>query len=330
MHLLAPEVLYSAMMKPGLHGGAPRIFVSSTAEDLKSCRKEVCELIRSLGLIDVAMERWPADPRPPLDVVQEALADSDVYLGILAWRYGSRLSDGGISYTEYEYDLASDLGKPRFLFLKHRTCPVLADDIDIDSTDIRRFRSKVENALLVHHFTNELELLRGVSASLFRSVAASETYRALSVGEQIILELRRLAREDILTRRHQLENFGIDSRRDWFIAGLARCNVGRFYVPRGGLMASVTKWLVRKQTPYLFVTGPSGSGKTNSILELIECVGRTPSPLAQRAVFVLPLGKYDPDSSFLNNVQTFLSGRQISASLSPAASDIGSRTAKFC
>ena len=67
----------------------PRIFVSSTSNDLKGCREEVCALLRALGLIDIAMEWWPAQARPPIKVVRQALADSDIYLGILAWRYGS-------------------------------------------------------------------------------------------------------------------------------------------------------------------------------------------------------------------------------------------------
>jgi hypothetical protein len=249
---------------------------------------------------DLSMESWPAGPQPPIDAVREKVSECDVYIGILAWRYGSRTPDN-ISYIEYEYDLACNLNKPRLLFLRDKLCPVLPDDIDVNSLEIRRFRQKVENALCVRYFANELELVRAVSASLVPTIIVFYGAK-ISHREQVVLQLRGLTQDDLLARRQQLESPHSATKRDWFIPGMARCNVGRFYVPRESTLAAVTKWLVKTQSPYLFVTGKSGVGKTNFVLELIDCIGRTPSPLVQRAVFLFAVGEYDLSKSFVENI----------------------------
>ncbi len=69
------------------------------------------------------MDWWPAGPHLPIDAVRKHVTECQVYVGILSWRYGSRTSDG-ISYIEYEYELAGTLDKPRLLFLRDKLCPV--------------------------------------------------------------------------------------------------------------------------------------------------------------------------------------------------------------
>jgi hypothetical protein len=299
---------------------ALKIFVSSTTRDLTDCRREVCNLIRALGFTDIAMESWAANHQPPLASVRQKLAESDIYVAILAWLYGTPVPGEPKSYTEFEYDLAGSLSKPRLVFLKDRLCPVLPDDIDVNSTAIREFRSRVERELLVGHFQTELDLLRAVSAALFEKVMALTRVQALPSSEKVILALRQLTQGDLLARAQQMEHGSDDPARQWFIGLLARCNVGRFYVRRESLLASVSTWLMRTRTPYLFITGPSGIGKSNFILELIECIGRTPSPLAQRAVFVFPLGEYNPTQSFAANLTAHLARH---GQLSPALTSEG-------
>jgi len=188
---------------------------------------------------------------------------------------------------------------------------VLPDDIDVNSEEIRKFRQKVEKDVSVMYFGNELELVRAVSASLLPTIIVRYG-REIPHREQVILQLRGLTQDDLLARRQQLESPHPAIKRDWFIPGMARCNVGRFYVPRESTLASVTKWLVQTRSPYLFVTGRSGVGKTNFVLELIDCIGRTPSPLAQRAVFLLAVGEYDLSRSFTENIGASIRHTQLS------------------
>jgi hypothetical protein len=133
--------------------------------------------------------------------------------------------------------------------------------------------------------------------------------------ERVLVALRRLTDSDLDFRKRQMDKPGEDRGREWFIKPLARCNVGRLYVPREAVLARVTNWLLRTQKTYMFVTGPSGIGKTNFVFELIECINRTPSPLAQQAVFVLPLGDCFPDKSFSENLELQLPSSRVSTDL---------------
>ena len=87
------------------------VFISSTTRDLKRYRDKRTDRVRNFQLSDIAMERWGASPEPPPAVVRDALEQSDVFVGIFAWRYGSTVDGRNVSYIEYEHELACELGK---------------------------------------------------------------------------------------------------------------------------------------------------------------------------------------------------------------------------
>ena len=65
-----------------------RIYVSSTFSDLQDQREAVYRALRRLGHDVVAMEDYVASDQRPLDRCLDDVASSDVYIGIVAWRYG--------------------------------------------------------------------------------------------------------------------------------------------------------------------------------------------------------------------------------------------------
>jgi hypothetical protein len=288
-----------------------KIFVSSTTQDLKTHREQVRDLITALGLTDIAMERWPVNPRPPLEQVDAALRESDVYVGIFAWRYGSPVDDGGLSYTEHEYRLACQEKKPRLLYLTDPHCPWIPSQMDIDRTAIERLRSSIEKSrdVMWGYFASDWDLARRLVASLSKLLIESAKYRALPPEEKALMEILRLTREDFVARTNQIESLDdptSDGERRWFISNMQRCNVGRFYIERQRLQESVAGWFLASKTPFLFLVGPSGIGKTNFLIDLIDCIARKASPLAQRAALLLPMGQYDPARSFPENLRGFL------------------------
>src|SRR3954453_7566538 len=65
-----------------------RIYISSTFEDLKEHRRRVYGQLRALRHDVIAMEDYVAADERPLDKCLRDVRESDIYVGLFAWRYG--------------------------------------------------------------------------------------------------------------------------------------------------------------------------------------------------------------------------------------------------
>ena len=100
-----------------------RVFVSHTSElrDFPKGTSYVAAAERAIiaaGHVPVDMTDFPAADRAPADLCEDRVRSCDVYLGILGTRYGSPVRDKpDVSYTELEFDTATDAGLDRLVFL---------------------------------------------------------------------------------------------------------------------------------------------------------------------------------------------------------------------
>jgi hypothetical protein len=94
-----------------------QVFVSSTQADLLEERQEAVETILKAGHIPAGMEHFAADNDSSLDVIKEWIDESDVYMVIVGFRYGSIEPKSGKSFTQVEYEYAVSTGKPVFAVL---------------------------------------------------------------------------------------------------------------------------------------------------------------------------------------------------------------------
>src|SRR5215470_2087785 len=99
-----------------------RIFLSSTALDMASCRDRVRDVILQLQQLPVGMETFTALPTTPAADCQAKAAESDVVVVLVAHRYGYVPSvdlggDGKHSITWLEVLAAREAGKPVYVFL---------------------------------------------------------------------------------------------------------------------------------------------------------------------------------------------------------------------
>jgi O-acetyl-ADP-ribose deacetylase (regulator of RNase III) len=98
----------------------PRVYISSTFEDLKEHRESVYRQLCRLGHDVVAMENYVAQDRRPLANCLDDISGCDVYVGLFAWRYGYVPEDHNPrhrSITELEYRHAVDSEKECLVFL---------------------------------------------------------------------------------------------------------------------------------------------------------------------------------------------------------------------
>jgi hypothetical protein len=91
-----------------------QVFVSSTYTDLIAERQAAVEAILVAGHIPAGMELFSSGDESQMEVINQWIDESDVYLLILGGRYGSVDSKSGKSYTQLEYEYASSKNKPMF------------------------------------------------------------------------------------------------------------------------------------------------------------------------------------------------------------------------
>ena len=116
----------------GPGGGAGwRVFVSHTSElrDFPAGGSYVAAVERAIsacGHVVVDMAGFPAADQVPAELCRERVRGCEVYVGVLGIRYGSPVRDEPeVSYTELEFDTATEAGLPRLVFL-----------LDTDAADV--------------------------------------------------------------------------------------------------------------------------------------------------------------------------------------------------
>lgn len=138
-----------------------KIYISSTYNDLKEYREAVYRMLRKLKHDVIAMEDYvAADIRPQKKCLTD-VAKSDIYVGLLAWRYGYIPEEDNPekkSITELEYCQAGSSNLPRLIFLAERDAPWpdnFKDSITGDGERGQRisvFRDDVEKQHCVNYF----------------------------------------------------------------------------------------------------------------------------------------------------------------------------------
>jgi len=74
--------------------------------------------VMAAGHVVVDMADFSAADQPPAALCVERLRSCDVYVGLYGTRYGSPVRDRPeVSYTELEFDTATEAGIPRLVFL---------------------------------------------------------------------------------------------------------------------------------------------------------------------------------------------------------------------
>jgi hypothetical protein len=123
-----------------------KVYVSSTFVDLEEYREKVEKVLRRMGHTDVAMEYYVAEDRRPVERCLQDVAESDLYAGIFAWRYGWQPLEGNpdqLSITEMEYRKAIETGKTCLIFLLSEDAPWPRRFMDKDAARIEGLRAEL-------------------------------------------------------------------------------------------------------------------------------------------------------------------------------------------
>lgn len=94
-----------------------QFFISSTYQDLISERERAIKVILKYGHIPAGMELFQPGNEPSKEVIKNWIDESDAYILILGYRYGSIDSQSELSFTHWEYSYAVESGKDLFCVL---------------------------------------------------------------------------------------------------------------------------------------------------------------------------------------------------------------------
>lgn len=179
-----------------------QVFVSSTYADLKEERRKVIQTLMEMDCIPAGMELFPAADEEQFEFIKRVIDDCDYYLLIIGGRYGSTTPEG-VSYTEKEYDYATESGLKIIALLHEDPNQIPAGKSDIDPVlrdRLNRFREKVATNRLVRFWKSAEELPGLVALSLSKTIKmypATGWIRAdLATNEQILTEINDLRKEN--------------------------------------------------------------------------------------------------------------------------------------
>ncbi len=175
----------------------PVVFISSTARDLPEYREKAIAACRQAGFDTLEMELFAADDRSALQLCKAKVEESDIYLGIYAFRYGTVPEGEDRSITEMEYDWASALGLPRLLFLMDPEHPWPRAKCDTNLARVEAFRERVSGpkAHCGGKFTSEADLAAKIFPALQTVEIRPEKVRKDHGEVAIRSYLQRLDRE---------------------------------------------------------------------------------------------------------------------------------------
>jgi tetratricopeptide (TPR) repeat protein len=255
------------------------VFISHTAElrDFPAGNSYVAEAVESIaaaGHVPVDMAGFAAADQPPAQLCAELVRGCDVYLGVLGTRYGSPVRDKPVvSYTELEFDTATEAGLDRLVFLLDTGAADLGIPVSalIDEEFGARqaaFRARVQDSeLTTHSFASTAELGKLVERSLRALAETRQRLRSGIVREQVPAEPQPV-------RGSKFVNPPPAAAPTWFQDRQVETGLLAKYVADPGI-AVVT------------VTGRGGVGKTAMVCRLLKDLeaGRIPDMEGRYAPF---------------------------------------------
>ena len=168
------------------------VFISSTTLDLRDHRAAVDAAIRRLEQRPINMDDFGSQPGGPVDVSLTEVGKADVFIGILARRYGYIPAGKDKSVTEQEYDEAIKRGLPRLMYIVDpdhdwdwpgKSDPANQEDAD-KQAKLAAFKARVEASEVRSRFATPDNLAQQVTADLtklFKTLQPESQLHSLTV-----------------------------------------------------------------------------------------------------------------------------------------------------
>jgi tetratricopeptide (TPR) repeat protein len=150
-----------------------KVMVSSTSIDLPLHRSEVLHACARQQMLPLMMEHLPASGADAIATSMKLIDDADIFVGIIAHRYGYVPEGNEYSITEMEYNRAVERGIPRLIFLIDKNHPITIGDVETGEKALKLDAFK--KRLLVENFVNFFASPADLRAHVINSLSQYRT-----------------------------------------------------------------------------------------------------------------------------------------------------------
>jgi tetratricopeptide (TPR) repeat protein len=274
-----------------------RIFISSTAVDLRDYRDKVRDAVLRLENLPIAMETFSAQSGQPANECMKMAAEADAVICIVAHRYGyvppkELGGDGERSITWLEVDAAKRAGKPVFAFLVDPKAPWT--------------QVKEQDRLTSEPPDKEVEILRAVrKLQEFRSLLEREYTRNTFSSDE---ELAKLVAITVANLAKQDGSSPAFTARIWQPLFCHALQPAQHFRGRAGRLQELKDWLQSPVTPdrVISLVAAGGTGKTALVHQALH-----QARLSDRAgVFVWSFYEDPHTDAFLRAAYLYFTGER--------------------
>lgn len=168
------------------------VFVSSTFEDLKNYRSKAWDTLQEYDVNIRGMEKFGARTEKPLETSLAEVEQSDIYVGIIAYRLGTIDKKTRKSITQLEYEKAYELyklGKKNreilIYFIDERNAKISPSFIDFGEKHekLQAFKSILKENHTIATFVDEDHLAERLKIDFHRLLTKKESEKEEKVNE---------------------------------------------------------------------------------------------------------------------------------------------------
>lgn len=166
------------------------VFISGTSNDLASYRRVTQDALLDGRLYPVVQDHFASDARSLQGTIEDMIGHSDMVICLVGFEFGDApVSNPNRSWTQLEYDFATELGKAVYVFFSSTDLRPAGSSRNAKHDDLQlKFRQSLKNTHTIRFFASPDELRLEiakliVTLSAERAPASAEglTARELSV-----------------------------------------------------------------------------------------------------------------------------------------------------
>jgi len=165
------------------------VFLSSPFEDLRNHRRKVWKTLEKYDVNIRGMEKFGARTEKPLETSLAEVEQSDVYVGIIAYRLGTINKKTGKSITQLEYEKAYELYRLDskrmeilIYFINERNSRISPSFIDFGEKHekLEAFKSILKESHTITTFVDEDDLAEKLKIDFDQLFTKKESYQSPS------------------------------------------------------------------------------------------------------------------------------------------------------